>query len=29
MSSADFGVFIEKEMDKWGRVVKEVGIKAQ
>jgi tripartite-type tricarboxylate transporter receptor subunit TctC len=29
MSSADFGAHIEKEIDKWGRVVKEVGIKAQ
>jgi tripartite-type tricarboxylate transporter receptor subunit TctC len=29
MSSAEFGTFIEKEIDKWGRVVKEGGIKAE
>jgi tripartite-type tricarboxylate transporter receptor subunit TctC len=29
MSSADFGAFMVKEMDKWGRVVKEGGIKAE
>ena len=29
MSSADFGKFIASETDKWGRVVKEAGIKAQ
>jgi tripartite-type tricarboxylate transporter receptor subunit TctC len=29
MSPAEFAAFIEKETDKWGRVVKEVGIKAQ
>jgi len=29
MSSADFGAFLENEMRKWGRVVKEGGIKAQ
>jgi len=29
MSSAEFGDFMEKELVKWGRVVKEGGIKAQ
>ncbi len=29
MSSAEFGAFVEKEMKKWERVVKESGIKAQ
>jgi tripartite-type tricarboxylate transporter receptor subunit TctC len=29
MSAAEFGGFMEKEMAKWGRVVKEGGIKAQ
>jgi tripartite-type tricarboxylate transporter receptor subunit TctC len=29
MSSAEFAVFIEKEMNKWERVVKEGGIKAE
>jgi tripartite-type tricarboxylate transporter receptor subunit TctC len=29
MSSADFGKFIASETGKWGRVVKEAGIKAQ
>jgi tripartite-type tricarboxylate transporter receptor subunit TctC len=29
MSSADFGAFVEKEIEKWGRVVKESGIKAE
>ena len=29
MSSADFGMFIESEMKKWERVVKEGGIKAE
>ncbi|HZO45613.1 MAG TPA: tripartite tricarboxylate transporter substrate binding protein [Xanthobacteraceae bacterium] len=29
MSSADFGTFIASETAKWGRVVKEAGIKAQ
>jgi tripartite-type tricarboxylate transporter receptor subunit TctC len=29
MSSADFGKFIESEMNKWQRVVKEGGIKAE
>jgi tripartite-type tricarboxylate transporter receptor subunit TctC len=29
MSSAEFGTFIEKEMHKWERVVKEGGIKAE
>ena len=29
MSSAEFGAFLEREMNKWGRVVKEGGIKAQ
>jgi tripartite-type tricarboxylate transporter receptor subunit TctC len=29
MSSANFGKFIASETDKWGRVVKEAGIKAQ
>jgi tripartite-type tricarboxylate transporter receptor subunit TctC len=29
MSSADFGAFMVREMDKWGRVVKEGGIKAE
>lgn len=28
-SSADFGAFMVREMDKWGRVVKEGGIKAE
>ncbi len=29
MSAAEFGTFMEKEMTKWGRVVKEGGITAQ
>jgi tripartite-type tricarboxylate transporter receptor subunit TctC len=29
MGSAEFAAFIDKEMKKWGRVVKEGGIKAQ
>ena len=29
MSPAEFGSFMEKEMSKWGRVVKEGGIKAE
>jgi tripartite-type tricarboxylate transporter receptor subunit TctC len=29
MSSAEFGGYMEQEMDKWGRVVKEGGIKAE
>jgi hypothetical protein len=29
MSSAEFGDFMVKELEKWGRVVKEGGIKAQ
>jgi tripartite-type tricarboxylate transporter receptor subunit TctC len=29
MSQAEFGAFMQKEMDRWGRVVKEAGIKAQ
>jgi tripartite-type tricarboxylate transporter receptor subunit TctC len=29
MSSAAFGAFMEKELAKWGRVVKEAGIKPQ
>jgi tripartite-type tricarboxylate transporter receptor subunit TctC len=29
MSSAEFATFIEKEMNKWERVVKEGGIKAE
>ena len=29
MSSAEFGNFIASETAKWGRVVKEAGIKAQ
>ena len=29
MSTAEFGAFIEKDMQKWGRVVKEGGIKAE
>ena len=29
MSSAEFGEFQVKEMERWGRVVKEGGIKAQ
>ena len=29
MSSAEFGAFIESEMNKWQRVVKEAGIKAE
>jgi hypothetical protein len=29
MSSAEFGAFFTKEMDKWERVVKESGIKAE
>jgi tripartite-type tricarboxylate transporter receptor subunit TctC len=29
MSPAEFGTFMEKEMTKWGRVVKEGGIKAE
>ena len=29
MSSAEFGEFIESEMKKWERVVKEAGIKAE
>ena len=29
MSSAEFGDFMEKQMARWGRVVKEGGIKAE
>ncbi len=29
MTPAEFGDFMEKELAKWGRVVKEGGIKAQ
>ena len=29
MTSAEFGTFIEKEINKWERVVKEAGIKAE
>jgi len=29
MSSAEFGAFLVNDMNKWGRVVKEGGIKAQ
>ena len=29
MTSAEFGIFIEKEINKWERVVKEAGIKAE
>ena len=29
MSSAEFGAFIASELEKWGKVVKEAGIKAQ
>jgi tripartite-type tricarboxylate transporter receptor subunit TctC len=29
MSSAEFTAFLVRETDKWGRVVKEGGIKAQ
>ncbi len=29
MNSAEFGGFMVSEMDKWGRVVKEGGIKAE
>ena len=29
MSPAEFGAFMEKEMTKWGRVVKEGAIKAE
>jgi tripartite-type tricarboxylate transporter receptor subunit TctC len=29
MSPAQFGSFVEEEMSKWGRVVKEGGIKAE
>jgi two-component system, cell cycle response regulator DivK len=29
ISPAEFGAFLEKEMTKWGRVVKEGGIKAE
>ena len=29
MSSAEFGDFMVKELAKWGRVVKEAGIKAE
>ncbi len=29
MSSAEFGAFIASELAKWGRVVKEAGIKPQ
>ena len=29
MSSAEFGAFIASELQKWGRVVKEAGIKPQ
>jgi tripartite-type tricarboxylate transporter receptor subunit TctC len=29
MSPAEFGAFMQKEMNRWGRVVKEAGIKAQ
>jgi len=28
MSQAEFGVFMQSEMDKWGKVVKETGMKA-
>ena len=29
MSSAEFGAFIASETDKWGKVVREAGIKPQ
>ncbi len=29
MSPAEFGAFIATELAKWGRVVKEAGIKAE
>jgi len=29
MSTAQFGAYMASEMDKWGRVVKQAGIKAQ
>jgi hypothetical protein len=29
MSPPEFGAFMVSEMDKWGKVVKESGIKAQ
>ena len=29
MSSAEFGAFIASETAKWGKVVKDAGIKAQ
>jgi tripartite-type tricarboxylate transporter receptor subunit TctC len=29
MSSAEFSAFIESELEKWGRVVKEAGIKPE
>jgi tripartite-type tricarboxylate transporter receptor subunit TctC len=29
MSAAEFGKFIKAEMTKWGKVVKEGGIKAE
>ena len=29
MSSAEFGAYIASELEKWGKVVKEAGIKAQ
>jgi hypothetical protein len=29
MSSAEFGAFMRAELDKWGRVLKEGGIKPQ
>jgi tripartite-type tricarboxylate transporter receptor subunit TctC len=29
MSTAQFGAYMTSEIDKWGRVVKQAGIKAQ
>jgi len=29
MSAAEFGTFMQQELEKWGRVVKEGGIKAE
>ncbi len=29
MTSADFGTFVEKEMNKWEKVVKQSGMKAE
>ena len=29
MTSAEFGAFIASETEKWGKVIKEAGIKAQ